>query len=534
MVSPPQSGEHQGFCLEASTLLQRRVGLYLFLTIFLVYLLTTSGTTIYVTLDGMVRLEVIKSITSTLTADVPAKYGAGFALQGREGRFYDPHEVGHALISIPFFVAGQALGHPQFFLSLVNPLALAWTGVFFFRLCGTVGYSLSTSVRLTLILALCTQLWPESKSPFDHALESLFCLAAFYHACLICTRETRSTLVVCGAFLGAAIATRTISVLIGAPIAFFVITYAWRRQTALAKKFGEAAKRFCLLLAGLAPGLALALGYNSYRFGSMLTTGYAGWSQLHQVDLFSNPIWKGMLGLTVSPGKGLFFYSPIVLLSILNYKRFLLWKKELAVAIVLLLALYSIFLGKYIAWHGDFAWGPRYLTVLFPYLILPLGIAFEKRGQTGPLRRTLLKAAVAIGFVVQLMAVSIDMNVFFLRAQTAGVLNPDFAWRTYSIPYEFYFDPENSPLVSRIYEIRDALQNQRPQETHSNPEWSKVITTPQREAEIDFWWMGLLTKRKTEFLPAVSLLLIGILLSAGQVDYLVRSAKSTASESRTE
>ncbi len=533
MVSPPECGEHQGFCLEAHALLQGRVGLYLFLIIFLVYLLTTSGTTIYVTLDGLVRLEVIKSITSTLTADVPAKYGAGFALQGREGRFYDPHEVGHTLLSIPFFVVGQALGNPQFFLSLMNPLALAWTCVFFFRLCGTVGYSLSTSVRLTLILALCTQLWPESKSPFDHALESLFCLAAFYHACLSCTKETRSTLVVCGAFLGAAIATRTISVLFGAPIAFYVISYTWRRQTVLAKKLGEAAKQFCLLLAGLAPGLALALGYNSYRFGSMLTTGYAGWSQLHKVDLFSNPIWKGMLGLTVSPGKGLFFYCPIVLLSILNYKKFLRWKKELAVAIALLLALYSIVLGKYIAWHGDFAWGPRYLTVLLPYLILPLGIVFERRSRTNPFRRTLLKAAVSIGFVVQLMAVSIDMNVFFLRAQTAGVLNRDFAWRTYSIPYEFYFDPENSPLVSRIYEIRDALQNQRPLETDSNPEWSKVITTPQREAEIDFWWKGLFAKKEIEFLPAVSLLLIGILFSASKVIYLLRSSRLTGSESRT-
>ena len=87
---------------DARFMLERRTSLYLFVLVFSVYLLTTSGTTTFVTLDGMVRLEVVKKFTSELRLDVPAKFGAGFALRGADGKFFDPHELGHALFPCRF------------------------------------------------------------------------------------------------------------------------------------------------------------------------------------------------------------------------------------------------------------------------------------------------------------------------------------------------------------------------------------------------------------------------------------------------
>ena len=441
---------------DARFMLERRVSLYLFVLVFSVYLLTTLGTTTFVTLDGVVRLEVVKKFTSELRFDVPAKFGAGFALRGADGKFFDPHELGHALFSVPFYIAGQTAGNPKFFLSLLNPLALALAAVIFYRLNLAVGYSLSTSVTLTLVLALCTQLWPESKSPFDHSLETLFCLAAFYKAYQHSQTGANSSLIASGFFLGLASITRTTSLLIGFSLCLLITADAW--QTWRGKRFARILSKAAPFLLGLMPGLAVALGYNAFRFGSVLTTGYARWSQSHQVELFSYSMWKGLLGLLVSPGKGLLLYCPIVVMSILAYKRFFVWRKGLALVLVSLVFPYLILLSRYIAWHGDFAWGPRYLTVLLPFLILPLGVSLEEGSCRGVLRRIMLYATVTLSFMIQVMAVAIDMNVFSLRAQTAGVLDPDLAWRTYAIPDSFYFRPENSPLIWRIYEIRDVFQ----------------------------------------------------------------------------
>jgi hypothetical protein len=503
-------------------MLERRASLYLFSLVFSVYLLTTSGTTTFVTLDGLVRLEVVSRIMSESRLDVPARFGAGFALRGTDGKFYDPHELGHALFSVPFYFVGQSAGNPKFFLSLLNPLALALTAVIFYRLSLAVGYSLSTSVTLTLILALCTQLWPESKSPFDHSLETLFCLLAFYNAYQHCKTGTNSSLIASGYFMGLALMTRTTSVLCGFSLCLLITAEA--RQTRRGKGLARILRKVGPFLLGLLPGLAVALGYNAFRFGSVLTTGYARWSQFHQVDLFSYPMWKGLLGLLLSPGKGLLLYCPIVVMSILAYKRFFVRKKGLALVLISLVFPYLMFLSTYVAWHGDFAWGPRYLTVLLPFLILPLGMSLEEGWCQPLLQRITLWGLVALSFLIQLMAVTIDMNVFSLRAQTAGVLSPDFAWRTYAIPDSFYFRPENSPLIWRGYEIRDVVQFRPSNQANSNPNWVKIIKTPQRDPEIDFWWSPLLTDKSADLLPVVSLLLGGIAFAAIQLRFLVKSS----------
>jgi hypothetical protein len=185
---------------------------------------------------------------------------------------------------------------------------------------------------------------------------------------------------------------------------------------------------------------------------------------------------------------------------------------------------YLILLSRYIAWHGDFAWGPRYLTVLLPFLMLPLGLSFEEGWCRSVLRRMMISGLVILSFLIQLMAVAIDMNVFSLRAQTAGILNPDFAWRTYAIPDSFYFRAENSPIVARIYEIRDALQFGHSNETDANPDLAEIIKTPQRDPEIDFWWSQLLTDKSLDLLPVVTLLLVGVALAAVQLRFLVKSS----------
>ena len=368
---------------------------------------------------------------------------------------------------MPFYIAGQKAGNPKFFLSLLNPLALALAAVTFYRLNLAVGYSLSTSVTLTLVLALCTQLWPESKSPFDHSLETLFCLVAFYKAYQYLQTRTNSSLMASGLFLGLALMTRTTAVLIGFSLGALITAGAW--QTGRGTRPARILKEVVPFLLGLLPGLAVTLGYNCLRFGSVLTTGYAQWSEFHQVESFSYPMWKGLLGLLISPGKGLLLYCPIVMMSILAYKKFFAWKKGLALVLVLLVFPYLMLLSRYIAWHGDFAWGPRYLTVLSsfsdttPWVVFRGGLVSKCVAENDDLRPSdtqLSDPADGRGYRHECLLPS-----------CANGWHSESRFRLEDLrdSRQFLLSGENSPIIARMYEIRDAFQFGRSNETTQIP-----------------------------------------------------------------
>src|SRR5262249_29611532 len=84
--------------------------------------------------------------------------------------------------------------------------------------------------------------------------------------------------------------------------------------------FGRSWRQRAEFLLGVAPGVLLIAFYNYARFHSPFETGY------HQAWLMANPalahrpafevsrILSHLLGLWFSPGKGMFLYSPVLLL----------------------------------------------------------------------------------------------------------------------------------------------------------------------------------------------------------------------------
>lgn len=77
-------------------------------------------------------------------------------------------------------------------------------------------------------------------------------------------------------------------------------------------------------------------------------------------------------GLLLSPGKGLFLYSPVLLASVIGFWRFRHRRPAEAFiaggSLLALLGLYSSLLD----WYGGVAWGPRFLVPVIPLLALPL------------------------------------------------------------------------------------------------------------------------------------------------------------------
>jgi hypothetical protein len=139
------------------------------------------------------------------------------------------------------------------------------------------------------------------------------------------------------------------------------LTLIWRR-------YGGAVTRWPLrpLLALAVPlgiGLGLTLGYNWFRFGHPLTTGYP-------VSLgFSIGVWwQGVIGLLVSPGRGILWYVPWLALAVLAVPRAWRLAPVATGAAGATCLLYLLIYGKWFLWHGGYCWGPRFLVPVLPFL----------------------------------------------------------------------------------------------------------------------------------------------------------------------
>ncbi|MGH2517436.1 MAG: hypothetical protein ACRDHP_17440, partial [Ktedonobacterales bacterium] len=138
-----------------------------------------------------------------------------------------------------------------------------------------------------------------------------------------------------------------------------------------------------LLALGAAPPLLAGAVYNTLAFGGPLSQGYA---HLAGPQVFRTGQAQGFLGITyphldalwqttLGPYRGIFFFSPVLLLAIpgfrLLWKR-IAWRAEAALWLAIV-AVYGLFSVSYFAWDGGFSFGPRQFLPALPFLMLPLG-----------------------------------------------------------------------------------------------------------------------------------------------------------------
>jgi hypothetical protein len=165
---------------------------------------------------------------------------------------------------------------------------------------------------------------------------------------------------------------------------------------ALARVGRRALLAFALGLA--APG-ALLLAYHTACFGSPLATGYALQNPEFRssagalLGVFDGPTFGRLAALLVSPFRGLFVTSPVLLagvagLVLLARRRGARPEALLAAAVVLYFLAFNV---SFNGWYGGWGVGPRYLVPALPFLAAPLVLA----GRRWP-RVTLVLACLSI------------------------------------------------------------------------------------------------------------------------------------------
>jgi hypothetical protein len=221
------------------------------------------------------------------------------------------------------------------------------------------------------------------------------------------------------------------------------------------------------------------------RFGGPFVTG-------HHERVFGYVIWKGVLGLLVSPGKGFLWYCPTIFLLALAGPRFFRRLPALAVSFGALTTGFVLMYGYVTYWHGDPAWGPRYLYATLPYLTLPLGELFRRRGAFKVIW-AVTAHIVAGSFLVQVAAVSVSPWRTWYKVISYEE-NLGYQWQWIASRYRYHWDYHESPLnfqVHGLYQLaHDGLLHSHKYELVP-PDEDPVLDRMSVDYAINqwnFWW----------------------------------------------
>jgi hypothetical protein len=348
------------------------------------------------------------------------------------------------VLMVPFYAVGAGIDevltggddytYRSFVLRLYSAAVTALCAAMLFLLVRALGRSEGWAIALALAFAFASLALPYAGIGMEPT-GTLVVMAAF----LVATYASRSGSLwlwaLTGAMVGVAASTKPSNAL--PALGALVLLWPGLRDA------GRAERR--RLVAALALPIVLGaityLGYNLYRFDDPFETGYQG------LEYGPGKAPFAALGLYLSPGKGLAWYSPLAIIGLLGLIA--LWRRErtLAIAIVAGMALGT--LPYLTAFWSDDTWGPRYLVPVAWLLLLPIAWwATTKR------RRLIAGGVLAVAIWVQLAGTLVGFG-----PQTSALLYGYTGVKVYGpyvgvpeeeIPYgddPIRWVPELSPLL---------------------------------------------------------------------------------------
>lgn len=310
-----------------------------------------------------------------------------------------------SFIALPVYFIPSLLGIP-FTGPLVRTLAkisasliTAFSAIFLFFILKRF-VSERWSIILTLAYALGTSNWTvSSQDLWQHGTSQLFLALTIF--VLLKVEQNQWFYFLTGLFSGLAVAARPLNIV----IIFFILFFVLHRKR----------DYFLNTLLGILLPLVLFAFYNTYYFGLPWLTGYekemsGGWM---------NPFFQGLLGLLVSPSRGVLIYSPFLVFGFLGgwllFRHKSLFNKDhlLLFRYLFLATLAFLFvMSKWYMWYGGHTYGPRMLVDITPFLIILFVPIIKKR--------IFHKKIVLFMFTILLL--------FSVGVQLAGILVGDYSW----------------------------------------------------------------------------------------------------------
>ncbi len=417
--------------------------------------------------DGQTRYEVARSLVEhgdSVIRDPHVWFGV---LPGRDGLSHTNYRFPQTGLGVLAIWTADATGpvdesRREFFFALISPLAcaiLALTYALWFR---GLGYRPVASLCWAAAGVFCTPVWYYGTSTFDEALAAAAVVPAVAVAFLARERRPLLGAAVAGLLLGWAVNCKQ-------PLGLFVLPVLaalYDPRLALRRQLG----RIALVLGGLALGLAAYKAYDWYKFPP------GSYDPDRAAQETYGPVWAasplpGLASLALSPAAGALWYCPTLLLTFVGWRRWGGAHDLFRGAVLLTSLLFVLFVCFLTFFKGDPCWGPRYLTPVFAlwWIFVPASAA--------RLRRPLVAVILALGVVVQLLALSVDPQRLNLENGLVGTYYVGRPWSG--------FDPAASHLLQRPREIREILApDERAAEYSPAPTPTHAPTVPSRDPAV--------------------------------------------------
>jgi hypothetical protein len=411
----------------------------LFALLLAAYLLAYSGEV--QASDELSMFCVTQSLVTrgTTTTDAIRWMGLHQGAYGRDGHLYSKYGLGTSLAASPLYAFARL---PRFDLgtvrttALLNSLLTALTGVLLFLYVTQLEYGDGIALAAGLLYGLATLAAVYSQSFFSEPLSALSLLAAAYFLLRFRTSARTLDAMLAGAALGVAVLTRVANIIVVPLFALVLLASIWPGRSLAARRWIIQSWRPALAFTiPLVLGALVVVAYNLLRFGNPLQTGY------HALETFSNPLLTGLVGLLFSPGKSLFLYSPLLILSAASFPGFVRRHPAEALLTGGILAACALLYASWFAWHGGHSWGPRFLVPALPFLVLALVPALVWASQS--LWRTLLVGVLAlVSGLLQVLGVAVSVDRFFDMVM--------YEWGLPVYDPRLFFDPAYSPLLWQV------------------------------------------------------------------------------------
>jgi len=344
--------------------------LVLFLSL---YVITLKGVC---TGDNLFHFERVQNIVEGGGFAMPeGKYDLGehrwlrvFLAEGRGGRIYLTLGDGLSLAAVPFALLGKAMSkltqatpdlpkadvddsrpdlstlrkHPRaLFTTLVNPVVMALFVLIFYNFVQSLADNPRSALLASFLLGTGTILWPYSSTFWTQPIVTLCLFGSFYSLFLYGRNPRPSLLFVAGALLGYAFITRYASIIALPWFILYVALIHLKEKRRIPGAIGS-------MIASFGIFFLLQMGWNWYRFGSVLSTGAK-----HQAFLgfsFKGKPHISLPAMLVGFNKGVFVFSPPLVLFFFSIKELLRKHRNEAVLVLGVVVTYLAFYSKFSFW----------------------------------------------------------------------------------------------------------------------------------------------------------------------------------------
>jgi 4-amino-4-deoxy-L-arabinose transferase-like glycosyltransferase len=215
---------------------------------------------------------------------------------------------------------------------------------------------------LSFVSIFCTPVWPLSTVILPHTLSALLVSASLYFLIKSIRNKDAASSIFSGLFLGLASFTEYVATLYSIPMILLLV------------KNGLGKKRIILYGTSFSVGPLVNFIYNFFLFGNplifpeQLKVSSLGNGLTTAFNLSTAPFH--MAYYITSPYRGILFLCPVLLFGFLYFNYRLTQIRSLYIFMLGIFLITLIFYSSWYDWAGGLFYGPRFLVIAVPFLIL--------------------------------------------------------------------------------------------------------------------------------------------------------------------